>query len=373
MHPYGFFFQSKSARFYALTLVWISCFLLLSGYFGVNTRPTLAMGQPTNDEPQENNLVYLPVTRKLSSNRLPIMTGVYPTDYWLPSIQERINLEFHYLSDWAGKRLSIAGSFHSFEQYNSVDNLFIPVWNNGLTPFVNIYTSSSLVDINSGRLDREIRAWAQGFQRYANGGERFAFLAPLQEMNGDWVPYAGSPANFKAAYQRIRNIFAQEGVPDESVAWVFAPNGYSPRGYPPFEDFYPGDALVDVVGFSAYNFGYHPDNPYKKWQTPEQVFGPYIVRMKAMAPSKPLFIAQTGTTAYTQSGVNNSAKNAWLRSAYPYLAEQGVWAVIYYNDNPSYDFAFFSYGNYAFEGYREGVAHPAYGYLSPTEVKAAFR
>ena len=109
-------------------------------------------------------------------------------------------------------------------------------------------------------------------------------------------------------------IFEQEGVPSSSVQWVFAPNGKSSTGWPSFEDYYPGDSLVDVVGFSSYNFGFHPNlypASYRKWSTPDYVFTDHVSRMRVMAPSKPVFIAQTGTSAYGPNGYDESQKNQW--------------------------------------------------------------
>jgi hypothetical protein len=129
--------------------------------------------------------------------------------------------------------------------------------------------------------------------------------------------------------------------------------------------------VVDVVAFSAYNFGYHPLNPNGDWVTVEETFGPYLPRIRTMAPNKPIFIAQTGTTGYYSNGYNAYQKNNWLRTMYTYLAGQkNVRGIIYYNDSPDYDWTFYQHETTAFSGYIEGIASSAYGYISPEQLKA---
>jgi hypothetical protein len=283
--------------------------------------------------------------------------------------------QLHRLDDWAGKGLSIAGVFHSLEDTATEANitrLFGVLWTNGYTPFANLYANRSARDIAAGKIDGQIRNWAKAYAQYTQNGTRTAFLAPLQEMNGSWVPYGGDPANYKLAFQHIQEIFAQEGVADSAVIWVFAPNGASDRGMAPFESYYPGDRAVDVVAFSSYNFGCHPSNRYSGWNSPEETYGPFLPRLRTMAPGKPIFIAQTGTTRY-DCGDNNQ-KNEWLRQAYNYLAsERDVQGIIYYNANVDYDWAFYIPGSVSYEGYRQAVSSASFAYIPPKTMRATFK
>ncbi len=63
-------------------------------------------------------------------------------------------------------------------------------------------------------------------------------------------------------------------VPAGSVRWVFAPNGYSLPA-DPFEEYYPGDAVTDVIGFSSYNYGFYPGYG-TRWDDPSFTFGNYL-------------------------------------------------------------------------------------------------
>jgi len=316
---------------------------------------------PRKIEAASPTKLFLPLVIKSSNT---VMLGIYPANWWVPMPSDAIHQELEPVNTWSGKGLSIAGVFHYFDQPKVVNMMLAPIWDNGYTPFVNIYADTSAVNIASGGWDQTIHAWAKDFAIFADGGRRMAFLAPLQEMNWKGNPYSLDPTNFIKAYKRIQSIFAQEGVPAQSVRWVFAPNGYSAPGNPPFESYYPGDSYVDVVAFSSYNFGTYPSNPYPEWMSPNDVFVPYIQRMIKMAPSKPIFIAQTGTTA------SGGDKNQWLRDAYSLLAGYSqIKGVIYYNANVDYDWAFYLPPAVVFNGYKDGVANPVYRYISPTEAR----
>ncbi len=311
-------------------------------------------------------LIVVPVPRK-------VILGTY-TDGYLGK-QSTIDDEVKAIDTWSGKRLSLVGTFIAIEDQYPDYNIPVPlglIWESGYTPFVNLNTGKTLMTINSGGLDDWIRNMALAFKTWRDQGlakdeNRRAFVAPLQEMNGDWVSYFGSPSDFKTAFARIQNIFNQVGA-GPAVRWVFAPNGWSDPSDPPFEDYYPGDSSVEVIAFSGYNSGYCPSATWKEWDGPDVVFGPYIQRSRIMAPSKPIIIAQTATTAYDQSGINQQSKNSWLIDSYNYLANQaGVIGIIYYNKalNQSCDWPFYQSNGTKYDGYRVGVVNSTFIYLSP--------
>jgi beta-mannanase len=189
-------------------------------------------------------------------------------------------------------------------------------------------------------------------------------------MNWTGFPYSCDPVNYKLAFDRIRSIFVQEGVPAESVRWVFAPNGLTGCSGHSMATYYPGDSKIDLIAISAYNYGYHPSNPYPGWSTPEETFGAALQEAYTLAPSKPIFIGQTGTTAYASPGVTSvSAKNNWLSEAYGTLpGYANVRGVIYFNALDVVDWAFYLEDVLAYTGYVEGIQNN-YAYLSPATLK----
>ena len=298
----------------------------------------------------------------------PVLLGVYPSSNLQTTVGEIASLD-----SWAGKRNAIAGTFMDFEFPNPDWNVpaeLNAAWDAGYTPFVNLmvgYETSptrTAAYIASGAIDADIRAWAQEFAAWADDGNRQAFLAPLPEMNGDWVPYGLDPQGFKDAFLHIQDIFAQEGVPDASVSWVFAPNGWSDPSDPDFEAYYPGHAAVDVVAFSAYNYGTDTTcNAWPRWDPPETVYGPYLDRMRLMAPMKPIFIAQTATASA------GGDKGQWLIDAYTYLANYpAVRAILYFNrDLPAcnWDLAIYQISGRKVTEYQTAIAPADFGYEFP--------
>jgi len=230
-------------------------------------------------------------------------------------------------------RVAIAGTFMDLEFPNPEWNIphdLDAAWSEGAVPFVNLAVGTTSLgprsshDVASGVLDGAIRTWASIYADWSQGGEKRAFIAPLQEMNAGWVSYGLDPENFKLAYARIRQIFIEEGVPENAVLWVFAPNGWSLPGHE-FERYYPGDSAVDVVGFSAFNFGACVTSG-EGWDPYDVSIRPYLERMSTMAPEKSIFLAQTGTVA--QGG----DKSSWIRESFDKIADfpmaQGI---IYFN------------------------------------------
>lgn len=343
-------------------------------------QPATVQAQET--EKSSETQVYLPLilnnySQSYASNDKFI--GVYMQVFWdnstIQNMSDADNL--------AGKKHSVSAYFIDVADQNMPYNLTTQLetlWQNGYISFVNINSTQSAYDIASGKYDAGIRNMARVYAGWVNtGGSRRAFLAPLPEMNGvnsdniPWASYGGDPANFKLAYQRIQTIFTQEGVTSNKVWWVFAPNGWSIDGHE-FEKYYPGDGLVDVIAFSSYNYGYcHVAIPWQRWENYDTLYEPYLVRLRAMAPNKPIIIGQTGTTAQYQSTneFNVDAKNSWLKLNYQYLAQQPqLVGVLYYDfDQSSWECNWRILPGNTFTGYKDGASTAAFKYISPSSMQ----
>jgi beta-mannanase len=104
---------------------------------------------------------------------------------------------------------------------------------------------------------------------------------------------------------------------------VWCPNVI--RGLPTSLDaVYPGDSYVDVVAVDGYNGGSELPS-MGGWRTPEQVFGPTLEAITRLAPSKPLWINEVGSSEH---GGN---KAQWINELFGYLRTTPVAAVIWFN------------------------------------------
>ena len=246
----------------------------------------------------------------------PILLGVYPPGVLSdPAVVDTMGDIDNWLAG-TGKRLTIAGSFSLIE--NAPGGLTPELegaWSRGYVPYVNIKTRRTLDQIVNGAADADIRGWAIAFAQWASTGHRRAFLTILQEMNGSWNSYYGSPSTFQQAYRHIRQIINEElanhGITHRAVSWVFAPNGW-PGNFVPY---YPGADVVDVVSINGYNFGGCEQPPL--WQTFDMTLKPWLDLLPAMAPGKPIFISETGTVQVPANGVGD--KNQWLQELFTRL------------------------------------------------------
>ncbi len=288
---------------------------------------------------------------------LPILFGAYASGDLQSTVSE-ITAMNNWLTGNGASGVTFAGDFVglTFNPATNVPNELNAAWNAGFVPFVNLMPSDSwegayydpncdtAADIANGLCDAKLTTWAGYFKNWA-GSNKWAYLAPLPEVNGgSWVTYGSDGPTFIQAFIKIRTIFEAAGVPSSAVRWVFAPNGWNEYAYPSkqFENYYPGDNYVDVVSFSAYNFGGCNTDPlYGSWDTFEDGYKPYLDRMRAMAPSKPIFISQIGTVNVADADDTdpNQTKSAWVSDTFSKLADYpAVRGIIYFNKIKSGEF-----------------------------------
>jgi beta-mannanase len=347
---------------------------------------TPAYSQNRIDTSVLQNKIYIPIVMKdyLNLPTYPHLLGVTISAYYPNDINKITGID-----GLAGKQHSVVGTFISLSDidrdpynHNFIGQLE-SLYQHGYMPFVNLANNSTMADFASGKLNSSISNAARLYAAWVKqGGGRSAMIAPLNEMNypGSTYSQPPDPTNFKIVYKIFHDLFAQAGVPSNSIFWVFAPNGYSDPG---FEAFYPGKDLVDIVAFSSYNFGSCPivRQDWMSWDNWDKIYKPYIDRMRIMAPGKPIIISQTGTTGYANlNDYDRSAKNQWLLTNYQYLMSQpDILAVLYFDmdTSKSYDCDWAVYnvdpGHQPFDGYKQVGALPNIQYLSPANLLATLK
>lgn len=309
----------------------------------------------------------------------PVFLGLYQWGDW-DNLASTIATAEEFDAWIAPHRIALGGDFLNLEQDPVLavpQHLGAAAWDKGRIPFVKLLSFRTAAEIANGVIDPAIAKWGRSFALWSQGGQKRAFLAPLPEMNGNWIPYYADGGTVIRAWLRIRNIIAAElqaaNVPLNAISWVFAPNGWSLPG-DEFEHFYPGHDHVDVVAFSGYNWGGCP--LWQKWETFDDVFAPYLPRMRAMAPGKPIFIAETAVIDQPFQPMGD--RNQWLRDAYTRLAAfPALRGIVYFNlvlsnqanlpNCPNPDFRAHVPGTNNWHGLKDALADPfsRFGYWAP--------
>jgi len=166
------------------------------------------------------------------------------------------------------------------------------------------YTLASIID---GEHDAYIDSFARSIEEYGHP----VTIRLMHEMNGNWYPWGlgvngNKPGQYVQAWQHVHDRFTALGVTD--VSWMWAPNAVY-TGSAPLAQLYPGDAYVDAVGLSNYNWGdYHRDGFETQWTTFAALFDESIRQLAAIT-ARPLWIAETG------SSDKGGSKSAWLADA----------------------------------------------------------
>lgn len=176
--------------------------------------------------------------------------------------------------------------------------------------------------IAAGDYDSYVRQWATAAASFGQPMQiRFA-----HEMNGTWYPWSiglngNSTADFKNAYRHVHDIFTGAGAANVQWVWSIDAAHNRPQGLRNGADSYPSDRYVDVVGIDGYNGG--PTGA--TWDSPDELFGGVIRLATAVAPTKPLWIYETG------SGDKRGDKARWITDLFAYLEQTRVTGLLWFN------------------------------------------
>lgn len=213
-----------------------------------------------------------------------------------------------------------AGSFPRLTENADVENGRLPIdsWDCGI----------SNAQILAGNADMLITTRALSFKEFGHP----VFLRFMWDMNlpnTTALPYSGqartqcydpatdnadgtfSAKEYVAAYQHIRQIFAQNGVTNIIWLWSVSASGADPSPY------YPGDSQVDWVGVDTYD----PTGTL----TFSSLFAPTYASLASH--NKPIMVTETGTIHSNQQNFLTGLPAA-LQSNFPMV--QGF---VYFDDS----------------------------------------
>jgi hypothetical protein len=203
------------------------------------------------------------------------------------------------------------------DDFDAGGNAFL--WQHGLLPMLSLVPDgASLAAIGRGRDDAYIRRLADQVAAY-HGPLALTFAA---EMNGpwnSWGPGHAGPADFRAAWRRLHDVFRRRGV--TNVIWVWSPHVTDSGTTAPLKPYYPGNAYVDWVGVIGY-YGPVDGEAFSSLFTP-------TLRRIARFSSKPVLITETGVT-------QSSRKETQIHDLFQGAAQAGVIGLVWYDQRKSW-------------------------------------
>src|SRR4051812_44444584 len=148
----------------------------------------------------------------------------------------------------------------------------------------------ALAAIAAGRHDALIDRWAAEVAAY----RRPVMLRFAPEMNGDWLPWStgvngNRPGDYVAAWRHVRARFRRAGA--DNAIWVWNPIAVY-TGSTPLRQLFPGSRQVDWMAVDGLNWG---TTRSWGWQTYAEIFSPTVSTFGALAPARPVMIAETGS------------------------------------------------------------------------------
>jgi Glycosyl hydrolase family 26 len=176
--------------------------------------------------------------------------------------------------------------------------------------------------IASGAFDSYIDWWAH---------DAAAYGAPLllrfaHEMNGTSYPWSpavngDNPAAYVAAWRHVHDRFVAAGA--TNVIWVWSPNIVT--GQPtPLSSVFPGNNYVDVAAVDGYNYGAE-EPTWGGWNRPRRLFADTIRQVEQLAPNKPLWINETGSSEH------GGDKAQWIGELFDYLRTTRATGLVWFD------------------------------------------
>lgn len=278
-----------------------------------------------------------------------IYTGAY-SDEWAASA------DLSSFGQSSGVPLTFGGTFnHPLEGSDNTGFILEQVWSAGATPVVNLEVAVSSATIATGRYDNELRQWAFGVEQWLSlGEERSLLIAPMAEMNGSWVPWGMDPETYPAAFRRVVEMFRSMGMDETQVRWIFAPNSVSSWPYG-LTSYWPGSDVVDIVGFSAYNFGGEPED----WASAHDSLFTASQLLRVVARDKPFLITQIG------SAPDGGEKDGWIIEMFDFIEnDPNMIGFVYFNFDKEANWKVWENGQVV-DGWVDAVSTRATSYQFP--------
>ncbi len=154
--------------------------------------------------------------------------------------------------------------------------------------------------IAAGRFDRDLARWGQAAAKFATP----LLVEYGTEVNGQWFGWNGiwngraqGAADFRAAYRHIIDVMRANGA--DNITWVFHVSAEDDpqESWNRMENYYPGDDYIDWLAVSVYSL----QSPQENGRTDfRRTMDRVMRRFRAMAPDKPVIVAEFGTDIHNR-------------------------------------------------------------------------
>lgn len=232
-----------------------------------------------------------------------------------------------------------------------VDNGTIPMISYHFYDFSSKTPQLAMQRLLSGDYNANLLSWANGLKTLPSP----VLFRIGNEMNGSWSQWSlgynyDDPDLYTLAYRYIVHFFQSHGV--HNVYYVWNPNGGSAPGVNwnnPVK-FYPGDAYVNFVGMTNYNWGLKIWGGYPSFNT---LFSQLYATYQDEFADKPLVIGEFAASAKGGSMANFADQMFQSLPNYPNLK-----AIIWLNaETQGFDF-FMDHSLRSTEAFQKGLLSP---------------
>jgi len=251
-----------------------------------------------------------------------------------------------------GKKLQLIKIYQHFHNGDFYEDFARLIHDHGAIEFLSFDPTVETGDLDScevlsGRYDSTVITFARHIKRWGQP----LILSFAGEMNGNWAGWSGfynfgpncvtrtqvtdlfasygctdktrvecadGPERYRNMYRHIHNLFATEGVTNVTWAWVVNHDSIPNEVWNQVDNYYPGDAYVDVISVDGFNWG--DDGPGgcpvdAGWRTFGQVFSATLTSLSNTHPTRPFMLGEFASV----EGTDPMSKANWITDAYRHI------------------------------------------------------
>ena len=230
-------------------------------------------------------------------------------------------------SDWGGPDKDFPSTFVSQLHDRGITPMFNWEPTNPNNPFD--CNHFALQNTLNGDFYTYIRDWATAAKSFGHT----ILLRLAHEMNGNWFVWGenlctnGDGAKYKLFWRYVWNIFQDVGATNVKFLW-------SIYGAHRIKAYYPGDAYVNYIGFTAFNWGPNPVGASAPWSNNmvNHFQGPIKAIRKKISKTIPMIAAEMGS-APPPANCSTCSKTKYIANGYPnvYAKWPQLVAIVYFD------------------------------------------